>query len=168
MTSSCQSPVDLAISQDDYICSLMDQKLQPVWHARLSNGLTIIQDDGRPGMNIPSAWIRLGIYCKEQAVQIEKLWVKFRSNVVDELPEFADGYFFSKGAIKTLDSDKCLFSYLLGYQAGNQVCVNRYSTPALILVEQSWRPAEDIQEALIRNTPWQNSIMPTHQLTSTT
>lgn len=165
MTSLCQTPANLATSQDDYISSLMDQKLQPVWHARLSNGLTIIQDDGRPGMDISSAWIRLGNYCREQQVKIEKLWVKFRSNVVDELPEFADGYFFSKGVIKTMDSEHCLYSYLIGHQIGNKVYVNRYSTPALILIQQSCRESDGIQEALIRNNECQSSITQTHQLT---
>ena len=38
----------------------------PMWIAKLSNGETIYQDDGRPEVEPASAWLRLKDYCDQE------------------------------------------------------------------------------------------------------
>ena len=84
----------ICTTEDDYVKERFED--QPRWVARLSNGLTVYQDDYRPNLTEYSAWRRLRQYCKSNSVQISELKLQFRSHVED-VPK-GDGYYFARGA----------------------------------------------------------------------
>ena len=61
----------------------------PMWIVELSNGETVYQDDDRPGIEPPSAWKRLKIYCDAHDLHVVKMNVKNRSHMenVGVIPE---------------------------------------------------------------------------------
>ena len=140
------------MKEDDYTRELECDRGQALWQARLSDGSIVTMDDGRPGMDIPSAWIRLGNYIRESGLSITKLWLKFRSNRLEsELPENAEGYFFSKSVGGDLNTQVQSEFYVIGFLRGEDVFVRVFSVPTLILLKTETRAASTINEQLIRN-----------------
>ena len=69
-------------------------KEKTIWVAELSDGAIVYQDDGRPGLDQPSAWLRMKDYVDENNLYIENLSIKFRSHV--EKIRSGEFYHFSK------------------------------------------------------------------------
>ena len=65
-----------------------------IWVAKLSDGTIVYQDDGRPGLDQPSAWLRMKGYVEKNDLHIEELSIKFRSHV--EKIRSGEYYHFSK------------------------------------------------------------------------
>ena len=84
-----------------------------IWIVTLDNGVKIYQDDGRRGVVIHSAWIRLGNYIRESNRQIVNLDLKFGTHTV---PVFGskNAYYFSKGAGGTMGVKETTYFYILG------------------------------------------------------
>jgi hypothetical protein len=120
------------------------------WLAHLSNGEIIIQDDGRPGMEPPSAWLRLKEYCKQNNVNIINVSLQFRSNHVSPLPAYADGYFFANKYIAIQGGFQGGF-YLVGVLINDIIQVHNYSVPALEYSGTEIRKVEDAGDFLIKN-----------------
>lgn len=126
----------VCIQEDDFIF----EKLR--WIAELSNGQRVYQDDGRPGLQEYSAWIRLKDYCKQEGIYITNLYLQFRSNHVHPLPAKAEGYFFShKSAIFSWGGETYGF-YLVGHVEGDVIKVKEYKVPELILFREEERSVD--------------------------
>lgn len=128
---------------DSFIEEIQTDKRQAIWCARLSDGTTAYMDDGRPGLEEYSAWVRLGQHCREKSLRVTDLWLKFRTNVITNIvPSNADGYCFVKKAVGTLGSSVTSHLYVLGsLQYGRLVC-SEYKIPELVCVisEESREP----------------------------
>lgn len=122
------------------------------WVARLTNGESVISDDGRPGTK-KSAWLRLADYVKEKGVRIETLQIEFRSHVERPVPANADGYFF-RTAVGAFLNDKVTFGFfLVGYLKDGKVYVSRWQVPELLPIDKDERNPDDadaVGESLIR------------------
>lgn len=133
--------MSVCLKQDDYVTELEIGRATASWRVKLSNGETVIQDDGRPGCDTPQAWLRLRDHLAANKLSIVKMWLQFRSNVQDPiLPENADGYYFCKQALGFLTgSEKTFHFYLLGALINDKLVVHRWKVPELVRVEQELR-----------------------------
>ena len=118
------------------------------WVAELSNGESIYQDD----KNQTSTWKELKKYVIENNLLINKIYVRFRSNIIYPLDENSDGYFFSVGIIAMMTSSKNINFYLLGSIKNNNVRIIKIKVPELIIFEEEDRSILDCKdEQLILN-----------------
>ena len=145
--------MNVCLTQDEYVTDLEQGCLTASWRGTLSNGQTVIQDDDRPGVDPPQAWLRLQKYACENKLSIVKMWLQFRSNVQDKiLPENADGYFFCKQACSFLHgSSKTFHFYVLGSLQNGKLVVQRWKVPELVMIEQESRDPATAGPCLILN-----------------
>jgi hypothetical protein len=120
------------------------------WLAHLSNGEIVIQDDGRPNVDPPQAWLRLSDYCRQNNLNIVKLTLQFRSHIEDPLPENAEGYFFVN-KIATVQGGPQINFFMVGHLEGEQVHIQQWKLPELILCGYETRSVDKIGLSLIRN-----------------
>ncbi len=141
----------LSFADDDYIRELQDDRGMAVWRARLSNGQGVVMDDGRPGVEPVSAWLRLADHCCQTGAHLTKLWLSFRTNVhQDILPENADGYFFCKSALGQRGSRQTHMFYLVGALTNGVLTVQKWRVPSLTHVANDVRDPHAAPECLIR------------------
>jgi hypothetical protein len=137
---------------DDYVRELQDDRKTVVWRARLSDGTEAVMDDGRPGEDPPSAWLRLRERVGNTGVRITGLSLQFRSHQQESiLPANADGYFFRKSALGFLTGTETIESYLVGHLTDGRLFVQRWRVPELVLVEETERDPAEAGESLIVN-----------------
>lgn len=142
----------VCLKQDEYVTDLEQGCMTASWRARLSNGDVVIQDDDRPGMDPPQAWLRLQDYVRKNGLSITKIWLQFRSNIqADILPENADGYYFCKQALSFLHGSKTFHFYILGSLQNGKLVVQRWKVPELVLVEKEERDPATAGVCLILN-----------------
>tara|TARA_Y100000592_G_scaffold100806_1_gene182939 strand:+ start:2989 stop:3441 length:453 start_codon:yes stop_codon:yes gene_type:complete len=141
------------------LCTQPDYFIEdkPIWYVHLSDGLTVYQDDNRPGQHEPCAWRRLWQYCKDKNVSIQSMSIRFRSNIV-HIPnqDNAEGYYFSYGAIKEITDIKTRSYYICGTLRNNKINSSWYATPELLEAQKNQRnfSESDIQDKrLILNSP---------------
>ena len=115
---------------------------QPFWEAVLSDGAVVCQDDGRPGENPPSAWVRLGAYLKDSGLKIVEYGLRHGA-LYFPLPKNKKGYFFAKGMGCLMSSSGSIHSYLLGYQEGEEVIVYNFKIPEIAVMDKSSRPVRE-------------------------
>jgi hypothetical protein len=108
---------------------------QPHWVAELSNGETIYQDDNRPGVAEPSAWIRLKTYCTANHLHIARFWLQFRSNRVTIEPDNADGFYFVKSAFAVWGDNETIHAYVVGVLIEGRIKGIRLTVPEFTLIE---------------------------------
>ena len=112
------------------------------WVARLDDGREVYQDDHRPGCTETSAWLRLVAYCNQTGHYVTGLRVQFRDHV-ETLPDNAEGYFFSLGAVGILASNLVnIAMYLTGYKDGDVVRITKWKVPEIIPFVYEARPYE--------------------------
>lgn len=109
-----------------------------VWVVTLNNDEVVYQDDGRPGEEIESAWIRLGEYCKENNLFIKDMHIRFRSNCIG-LDSNCDGYYFIKSVRAYWGSDRNLFFYIVGTLKDNKLFTRKYRVPELQFDDAEFR-----------------------------
>ena len=106
---------------------------KPIWIVTLNTGRKIFQDDGRPGEDEPSAWIRLKQYLDDNKhLYIDSISLKFGSHIINNfIPPNVPAIYFSKAIITTLDieSKEC---FIVGFQGGD---VNKFFRYWYILPE---------------------------------
>jgi len=84
------------------VCTQIDSWLEDKylmesrWEVELSDGTRVYQDDGRPGMEVQSAWERLWSHCENHCLYIIDMTLKNRSHV-EHVGNGCDGFFFSRG-----------------------------------------------------------------------
>ena len=124
------------MSEENFLCTNQDSFLEDkaIWVATLSNGITIYQDDERPGIEEPIAWKRMRTYCAEEGVGIEFLRLKFRSNVVPITPKknVPDKYYFAYGVTKDIVATEHHEYYLCGFCLGESLHYSWYKIPEMI------------------------------------
>lgn len=148
--------MNLCFSEDDFTRSLSEDRGMALWQVRLSDGRIVTMDDGRPGEEIPSAWIRLGLFIRETGLRITKMWLKFRGRIEScGLPENADAYFFARSIITDMAGNQANF-YVVGYETDGRLFVETWSVPSLILVMGEQRDQSKAGESLIRNPKCQS------------
>tara|TARA_R100000008_G_C3585401_1_gene171862 strand:- start:3312 stop:3794 length:483 start_codon:yes stop_codon:yes gene_type:complete len=103
----------------------------PMWIVELSNGETVYQDDGRPGITPPSAWERLKIYCDANDLHITKMSFKNRSHL-ETVGEGDDGYFFCKAAGAFLFGDETVHSFVVGRLSEGKLYARKWRMPEVI------------------------------------
>tara|TARA_R100000808_G_scaffold5713_1_gene17196 strand:+ start:29728 stop:30204 length:477 start_codon:yes stop_codon:yes gene_type:complete len=139
-----------------YVCTAPDLhtaqlvEAGTIWMAELSNGETVYQDDGRKDVEPESAWIRLGMYCKDNNVHITCFTIQNGTNTV-QIKEDADGYFFCKGAggfLFTSDGETYQ-SYIIGTLNDGLLRVHTYNVPELTLHLSENRDPAEAGECLI-------------------
>ena len=122
-----------------------------VWTVTLSNGEKIFQDDGRPGVEESSAWIRLGRYCRNNSLSIVKMILSFRSNEI-LVGENARGYYFCKGLSALLFSNESNDLYMAGtLNDEGSLIVNRWKVPELFSEGSESRNPAVAGDCLITN-----------------
>jgi len=129
--------MSICTAEDEYTQSLALTEAR--WVATLNSGLTVYQDDARPGLEVESAWLRLKEFLQSTGDYITALRIEFRSHVERPVPDHAEGYFFRRSAIGCLTSQTTKGFFLVGHLQKSEILVQRWSVPELILVEKEVR-----------------------------
>jgi len=139
----------LCVTRDEFVWD------KCIWIADLKDGSKVFQDDDRPGIAVPSAWVRLGNYIKEHPENpIAKMRLRFRSNIVG-LPANKPFYFYSKGLLQALQQKHGLDFHIVGWpdDTGKLLCT-WYKTPELAVSQSQYRTLADCKpEQLIGQLP---------------
>ena len=142
------------MSGDEYTASLEDERGQALWRAELADGSVVVMDDGRPGLEPRSAWLRLRARVLAGGPRVRRLWAGFRSNQHRGiLPADADGYFFAKAVLGSPDEPETLSFFLLGALAGGVLTVQKWQVPEMVLVSVEERDPATAGECLLLNPP---------------
>ena len=138
----------MTFDESDFVKDLQISHKSAVWFAMLSDGRTVYQDDGRPGVDPHQAWLRLAAFVKETGLAIVDMGLKFRSNqVLQPVQPNADGYYFGRGALSGFGI-KTFHYYYLGSCVGDRLLVGRWVVPDLQLQEVTLR---DVDVAVANN-----------------
>lgn len=84
------------LSHDPFVEESQDAG-RAIWVAGLSDGSFAYQDDGRPGVEPASAWLRLAAHLKQTGLHLVSLRLKFRTEWLDLLPQDCAAYYFARG-----------------------------------------------------------------------
>lgn len=145
-------------NKDSYISteydSFIEDKDSTIWICTLSNGLTVYQDDERPGHE-ENAWFRLKSYCKQNSCRITSMRLKFRSHtehIYEEILD-AEGYFFCKGVMFGPGMKRTEYRYIAGVIKDGILTTQKFVVPELVLIETETR---DIQTSELFIIPCTN------------
>lgn len=131
------------------VCRQIDQnryELEPRWEVVLNNGEKIFMDDGEG--EPASAWLRLRKYCSDNNLWITSMLFGFRSNVI-YLPNNAEGYFFCRGALGSMGSDKTIDYFIVGALTNGILTTTKYRVPEMLEQETENRDPALYQDCLI-------------------
>ena len=125
---------------------------RPRWVAVLDDGTTVYGDDDRPGVEPPSAWLRLRNHCRERGARIQSLRIQFRSHVVD-LPPHAPGYFFARTVSTTMGGGSSIpiGGFRVGFVEDGVFRTTHFKTPELTVIDEESRPVDPESEHVIMN-----------------
>lgn len=113
------------------------------WIAVLSDGQTVVDDEGRvPG----NSWLRLLEYCERNGVAPVKVGLRFRDNHV--WAPAGQGYVFRKSLTAVMGGPQENF-YVIGVLQGEKVHLHKYHVPTLTLVSITEKAASNYQNGLI-------------------
>lgn len=130
--------------EDDFVFE------KPQWIAYLSNGEKVIQDDNRPGVEPPQAWIRLGNYCRQNRVHVVRLILRFRSHFEETTPDNALGYYFIN-KVAVVQGEQNMYFYVVGYlDEDRKIHTKTWKIPELIVIDEDIRNAIGAGPSLIR------------------
>jgi|SRR6185312_1610020 len=115
------------------------------WVARLSNGQVVFRNDNIPGINPRNSWVRLKEYCELNTLYIESFKLQFRSHIIN-LPASA-GYWFTYSILAS--PINTVHRWGVGTLEGNEISIEFYRVPELIVVETTKRSMEECKENLI-------------------
>ena len=121
------------------VCNKPDSFLEdkPVWVAYLSDGTKVFQDDGRSGLDTPSAWSRLKAHAENSGLSIEKIKIRFRDHIL-QIPE-SELYHFRKGLGCFVGSEEEHF-YIFGVirERNGEKLIKRlwYKVPELVVTKK--------------------------------
>ena len=135
------------INPSNNLCTKPDDFLEEkaIWIATLSDGTKVYQDDERPGVDEPSAWIRLGHYLGESGLGIVGMELRFRSHIVP-LPPDAPGYYFARGIRRDCAVGSKNKHYLVaGVQIGDSILKRWYKTPELLMERDAIIPVDEAE-----------------------
>lgn len=133
------------------ICTSDDEfvREKPRWVVVLDDGTTVYQDDDRPGVHPPSAWVRLKAHCGAHGRHIRELWLQFRSHRVLIEPVDASGYFFVKLVYAVWGSPETHHGFIVGVLDGDIVHTTTWSLPELLPIDRGQRPLDPQSDSII-------------------
>lgn len=141
---------NLCIVEDEYTQNRYEGHSR--WIVTLNSGLTVYQDDDRPGISPRSAWERLGNYCNKSGDFPIGMRIQFRSHV-EHLPANADGYFFVNSVLGSLHNPDTFHFFVVGTLVGTRedgiITVREYKVPELVDISTETRLAKDAGICLI-------------------
>ena len=120
------------VRERNNICTQLDDDLKEkaIWVARLTNGLTVYQDDYRTKYDEPIAWKRLKRYLEQKRVGIYALSIQFRSHVVN-IAINPEGFYFSYGVGQLQGVERSDEFYVCGPVYNRIAHVSWYHIPDL-------------------------------------
>ncbi len=118
------------------------------WVATLNDGTSVYQDDGRPGCEPSSAWLRLKVFCEQNNRWVTGLRVQFRDHI-EAMDPNAEGYYFGRGATGILNEDRTFGSFFMGVKKGDVVEVKNWIVPEIIVFHTENRPVSECERGLI-------------------
>jgi len=140
---------NLCTTRDDFV------KDKCIWIAQLKDGTKVFQDDGRSGVEIESAWIRLGNYVRDHPRNgIAQMRLRLHTHII-HLPSDKPFYFYSKGLVQAMSAKEGLGFHIVGWpdNSGGIWCA-WYKVPELIIAQEKSRPIQSCRpEQLIGNVP---------------
>jgi len=136
----------LSFTEDQFINEQKEHATR--WVVKLNNDQNVYYDDYRPGLNEPSSWVRLKDYCTQNNLKIKDMYLQFRSHY-ESLPPNKERYFFCKCSRGHMQTKKTEQFYIAGYVENGSLITKKYSVPALILRDTSYRSIEESEECLI-------------------
>ena len=137
-------------SIDSYVNVYADSN--PIWIAKLSNGETIYQDDGRPDVYPESAWLRLKAYCEDNDLSIDSINVKNRS-IQKQIDSNSEFYTFCKGVGALMfGGGESNHSFLFGCVKNGVYRVTKVNLPEMIIDRPERRNIEDYKNLTIRGS----------------
>ena len=124
------------------------------WEVTLSDGQKVYQDDGLPGLAIPSAWIRLGNFIRDRAdIAIARFGVYFRTNSYF-LPDAKHAYYFSKGTLQGVGASSALHYYVMGYlEQPDTIHTLWIKVPELVPINQYTKPLVKCPSPMLISAP---------------
>jgi len=128
------------------LCTKRDEFIwdKPVWVVELSNGSEIWQDDDRPGVWEPSAWVRLGLYVWNSENHITKFQLRFRSNVITIQP--SRFYYYTRGLLGSTSFKHPKHFSCVGHIGDDDIFdVIWYKLPELVQERITYRPLSEIK-----------------------
>jgi hypothetical protein len=119
----------------------------------------VYQDDERPGVEPPSAWLRLRHHLAATGFRIKQMWLQFRTNRVQIGLPYADGYLFSNMSFGLL-SEKGRSEWHSGFVVGvyseahGELWAYTFKVPELsLLCHPEKREIDFDSEKFINNRP---------------
>lgn len=143
------------INPSSSLCTQPDEFLEEkaIWIVTLSDGTKVYQDDDRPGVDEPSAWIRLGHYLREAGLGIVGMELRFRSHVVP-LPSDVPGYYFARGIKRdAIAGSKNQHFLCAGIQIGDTVVYGWFRTPELLNERQVVKKVDEVEPPWLFQNP---------------
>lgn len=136
------------------MCTTLDDFLEDkaIWVVVLKSGDSVYQDDNRPNLKEPIAWKRLGSYILESGDSIVRMYLKFRSNIV-ELPSHAKGYLFCNAISKTFGDTSSKSHMVCGAISGSNLTRYWYAVPELIIVDERVEPVAQCRAPFLIKNP---------------
>ena len=119
------------------VCIVDDEFVReiPRWTADLSDGTTVYMDDGRPGVQPESAWLRLREHINTNSLRINAIWLQFRSHRFQVGWPDAEGYYFAKWIQQTWGDAHATHGFVFGEIRDGKLTTRTWKTPELVLVE---------------------------------
>jgi len=136
---------------NDYIStsidSFIEDKDDAIWICELSNGVTVYQDDDRPGYH-HSAWERLKNYCYTNRVNIKNIKIKFRSHI-ETVATSDEGYFFCKHILFGPTMLKAQQAFVVGSIHDGKLTTRKYIVPEIVEMSSEERDIKEYQRCII-------------------
>ncbi len=126
------------------ICKQMDEFFDGhtfVVQVELSNGEVVFLDDGRPGCEPASAWLRLKSYCDEQKVRIKNVFAICSNGKIPLVENAESQRLFSINRVSWFNGVS-LDMFNIGVIEGDKIRVASYSKTPFFLVEWTERLVE--------------------------
>lgn len=125
---------------------------EPRWVLALSDGTEIVQDDNRPDRE-PNSWqryLRFRKLCERHRCQpkVQSLKIQFRDQIIDTLPEYAEGYLFRKALLAEMYGP-CAHIYIIGSVYCNKVSIQRWFVPEFTKLNEEIVPLEPYLDSIL-------------------
>lgn len=100
------------------------------------------------GVGVDSHWNRLKRHLVASGQHIVRLYLQFRSHIIDPLPPHAAAYFFCHSIVCT-SGEEARHAFVIGHAQGQSVHTMQYGVPELDLITTGTRPLRTDDPCLI-------------------
>ena len=138
---------------DTRVCLAFDNYIEDrdkgFWYVKLSDGSFIYQDENRYSDH-DVAWNRLKAYCKKNKLNVEDIYIRFRSHTEKILTNDGEGVFFRNKILAGFSSPN-RFYFLFGVIKNGIIKVDHWMVPEIIYEETDERVIEGNEDGLLWN-----------------